>query len=152
MLTLKFRHLFFTSMLFPSEFAFAVYIAYSIVRVYITVCSKHINPTLPGVPGNLFRLGKEIVRPRSPALCMAQKPATDRNVMERCGFGNSPATVRCMINPYRKSERARTRPPRTLYGAGPATDRSGGGGAHRGQFFTSPRRNRCDRGMSRPNF
>jgi hypothetical protein len=27
------------------------------------------NPTLPGVPGNLFCLGKEIVRPRSPALC-----------------------------------------------------------------------------------
>ncbi len=53
------------------------------------------NPTFPGVPGNLFRLGKEISR-----------LVTDRNVIERCGFGNSPATVRCMINPYRKRERA----------------------------------------------
>jgi hypothetical protein len=28
-----------------------------------------LNPTLAGVPGNLFRLGKETVRPRFPALC-----------------------------------------------------------------------------------
>ena len=101
---------------------------------------RQFNSILPGVSGDLFRLGKEIS-----CLVPPHSVWRERNVIERCGFGNSPATVRCMINPYRKSERARTRhPPHSVWrGTGNWLEcwlapPSGGGGAHRGKFLPRP--------------
>jgi hypothetical protein len=61
-----------------------------------------------GSPGTYFAWVRKYLA-SFPRTLYGAGPATDWNVIERCGFGNSPATVRCMINPHRKSERARTR-------------------------------------------
>jgi hypothetical protein len=108
-------------------------------------CYCSFNPTLPGVSVTYFAWVRKYLA-SFPRTLYGAKPATDWNVIERCSFGNLPATVRCMI-PYRKSERARTRHPpppalwmaqdRQLIGmlAGTAKRR---GGAHRGKFLPRP--------------
>jgi hypothetical protein len=63
-----------------------------------------------GSPGTYFAWVRKYLA-SFPRTLYGAGPATDWNVIERCGFGNSPATVRSMINPHRKSERARTRHP-----------------------------------------
>ncbi len=94
-----------------------------------------------GSPGTYFACVRKYLA-SFPRTLYGAGPATDWNVIERCGFGNLPATVCCMINSYRKSERARTRhPPHSVWRrtgnwlecwlAPP----SGGGGAHRGKFL-----------------
>jgi hypothetical protein len=97
-----------------------------------------------GSPGTYFAWVRKYLA-SFPRTLYGAKPAPDWNVIEHCGFGNLPATMRCMINQYRKSERARTRhPPHSVWcGTGNwlecwLTPPSGGGGAHRGRFFPRP--------------
>ncbi len=111
-----------------------------------------------GSPGTYFAWVRKYLA-SFPRTLYDGKPATDRNVIEHCGFGNSPATVRCMINPYRKSERARTRhPPHSVWrGTGNWSEcwltlPSGGGGAHRGKFLPRPGEIGATEGRRGPTF
>ncbi len=58
-------------------------------RVYLTLFYRR-------SPGTYFPWVRKYLA-SFPRTLYGAKPATDWNVIERCGFGNSPATVRCMI-------------------------------------------------------
>ncbi len=49
-----------------------------------------------GSPGTYFAWVRKYIA-SFPRTLYGAKPATDWNVIEGCGFGNSPETVRCMI-------------------------------------------------------
>jgi hypothetical protein len=103
------------------------------------------NPTLPGVPVNLFRLGKEISRlvpPHSVWRETGNWSECYRALRFREFTYNGGLYDFVYVERAREPEPAT---PRTLYGAGPATDRNvgwhrqaEGGGAHRGRFLPRP--------------